>query len=319
MKDTEKSKPQLVHELSELRERCSSLRIIADEFETERKLDEERNSEVIWQQQAILDNIPNTAWFKDRDGSYVAVNDSFGKEVGVAPDDLVGKNDYDIYPPEIAAQYEKDSRNVMATGARTYFEESIVDGVGNIQYMEKVETPIFDDTGETIGIVGIGHDVTDRKEVEVMLRHNCTHDTLTGLYNRAFFEAELDRFARGRNFPLSIVIADVNGLKTVNDSQGHEAGDNLLRVAARIILGAFRGEDVVVRLGGDEFAVLLPGTDKSIAEKAVRRIMRCPEIINGLVSIAFGVACAENKDQMAEALKLSDERMYKDKTNQKEF
>jgi diguanylate cyclase (GGDEF)-like protein len=141
---------------------------------------------------------------------------------------------------------------------------------------------------------------------------------LTGLYNRAFFDEELERLARGRMFPMSIVMADVNGLKTVNDTLGHEQGDILIRLAARLILGAFRAEDIVARIGGDEFAVLLPETEATVAEEAVRRIMSGPEIITGKVSIAFGIASAENKDQIAEALKLSDERMYRDKSAQKE-
>jgi PAS domain S-box-containing protein len=116
---------------------------------------EERISEVMWQQQAILDNIPSIAWLKDRVGRYVAVNDPFGNAFGVAPKNMVGKNDYDIYPPELAVKYEKDSREVMTTGTRTYFEESITDREGNIQYLEKIETPIFNDTGVVIGIIGI--------------------------------------------------------------------------------------------------------------------------------------------------------------------
>ena len=207
----------------------------------------------------------------------------------------------------------------MATGARVYFEESTVDREGKIQYLEKIETPIFNDAGVVIGIIGIAHDITGRKETEVTLRHDSTHDMLTGLYNRAFYDTELERLAHGRMFPMSVVMADINGLKTVNDTLGHEAGDNLIRLAARLIMEAFRADEIVARIGGDEFAVLLPGTDKNVAEKAVGRIKISPEIINGQVSIAFGIASAENKDQLAEALKLSDERMYRDKSNQKEL
>ncbi|MBC7963942.1 MAG: response regulator [Steroidobacteraceae bacterium] len=278
----------------------------------------DRLSEVILQQQAILDNIPNIAWLKDREGSYVAVNEPFSRALGLAPKDLVGKNDYDIYPPELAVKYDQDFRNVMATGTRTYFEESIVDPEGKIRYVEKIETPIFNDEGVVIGIIGIAHDITGRKEVEVSLRHDNTHDILTGLYNRAFYDEELERFARSRMFPVSIVMADVNGLKTVNDTLGHAAGDDLICSAARIILEAFRAEDIVARLGGDEFGVLLPGTAAAVAEEAVGRIMSSPEIVNGQVSIAFGIACAESRDQLTEALKLSDERMYLDKFSQKE-
>jgi diguanylate cyclase (GGDEF)-like protein/PAS domain S-box-containing protein len=296
----------------------SHIILLAMEDITERKLTEERISEVIRQQQAILDNIPNIAWLKDREGIFVAVNDPFSKSFGLAPKDLVGKSVHDIYPPDLAVKYDNEFREVMTSGTRTYFEESIVDGEGKIRHVEKTETPIFNDTGAVIGIIGIAHDFTSRKEVEVSLRYDCAHDILTGLYNRTFFDEELERLAHGRMFPLSIVMADINGLKTANDTLGHDAGDDLIRLSARIILEAFRAEDIVARIGGDEFAVLLPETASTVAEEAVERIMSCPEIINGQVSIAFGIASAENKDQLAEALKLSDERMYRHKSAQKE-
>jgi diguanylate cyclase (GGDEF)-like protein/PAS domain S-box-containing protein len=295
----------------------SHIILLAMEDITARKLAEERISEVMRQQQAILNNIPNIAWLKDKEGRYVAVNDPFCKSLGVESHDLVGKCDHDIYAPELADEYEKNFKDVIATGTRTYYEESIVSLDGVVNFVEKIKTPIFNDSGDVIGIIGIAHDITNRKEIEVALRHDSTHDALTGLYNRAFFEEELERFSHSRMFPVSVVMADVNGLKTVNDTMGHEAGDALIRLAARIIVAEFRAEDIVARIGGDEFVVLLPGTDSNVVEEVVRKIKHRPELSDGKLSIAFGIATAEKKEQLQDAIKLSDARMYQDKSVQK--
>jgi diguanylate cyclase (GGDEF)-like protein len=238
--------------------------------------------------------------------------------LGVTPQDMVGKCDYDIYPPELAGTYEKNFNDVIMSGTRTYYEEYVVDREGNVTFVEKIKTPIFNDNGAVIGIIGIAHDITTHKEIEETLRHDSTHDALTGLYNRAFFDEEFERFAQGRMFPVSIVMADVNGLKAVNDTMGHEAGDALIRLAAHLIMSEFRAEDIVARIGGDEFAVLLPATDFHVVEEVIRKIKSRPEIANGTVGIAFGIATAWSKELLAETLKLSDEKMYLDKAAQKQ-
>lgn len=314
MNDNEKTKAQLIEEIADLRQQCADL----DKSAHESTLEEAKSSEVISQQQVILDNLPDNVWLKDSDGLYVSVNEPFCNEVGVASEEIVGKSDYDIFPPELAAKYEVDLRVVIESGDRTYTEESVVGPDGNTQHLERVETPIFDENGDVSGIIGIGHDITIHKELEITLRHDSTHDKLTGLYNRAFFDTELERLSRSRLFPLSIVIADVNNLKTVNDTLGHEAGDDLIKLAAGIILEEFRSEDIVARIGGDEFAVLLPLTDEKTAEQAVERLKSALEISTDQVSIAFGVAAAENMEQLHRAFNLADERMYQDKSEQKQ-
>ncbi len=144
------------------------------------------------------------------------------------------------------------------------------------------------------------------------------HDPLTGLYNRAFFEAELKRLNVKRQHPLSVIMADVNGLKSVNDLSGHDVGDKLLRKAAKILNLSCRQEDIAVRWGGDEFFLLLPHTDQKNAKKICRRIkQKCYETRNDItptVSMAVGYAVKENcSRKFAEVFHQAEKGMYKDK------
>lgn len=169
--------------------------------------------------------------------------------------------------------------------------------------------------GLTIRVAGTCTDVTEKKMFEEQLRYASTHDQLTGLYNRAFFDAEFDRVKAGRNFPISIVSADVDGLKAVNDNFGHLAGDRLIQLAAQAMKVSFRADDVVARIGGDEFAVILANADATVVKEAVKRVIACQaKMSEGLadytLSISIGSATAERGDQLDEALREADSRMY---------
>jgi diguanylate cyclase (GGDEF)-like protein/PAS domain S-box-containing protein len=173
------------------------------------------------------------------------------------------------------------------------------------------------ETGHDIGVVLVFRDITERKQAEEKLHYLSTHDVLTGLYNRAYFEEELARLERGRHFPVSVIIGDIDRFKAANDVYGHVAGDNLLREAAQVIKAAFRGEDVVTRIGGDEFAVLLPMTDTHATAEAVARIKQSIATYNEAhrtcpLAISFGAATAE-AGPLTETLKEADKRMYREK------
>lgn len=159
-------------------------------------------------------------------------------------------------------------------------------------------------------------------EKEDKLYHLSTHDAMTGLYNRLFFEAELERINRGRNYPVSIIMADLDNLKLVNDTLGHAAGDTLIAAAARALREAFRAEDVVARIGGDEFAVLLESTDTDAAAEAIGRIREAVVRCNGpaaeaFLSLSLGAATAATASQLYETWKLADQRMYAEKGRRK--
>jgi diguanylate cyclase (GGDEF)-like protein/PAS domain S-box-containing protein len=158
----------------------------------------------------------------------------------------------------------------------------------------------------------------ERKLTEERLAWNSFHDSVTGLYNRAFFEEELNRLDVPRNLPLSILMGDVNGLKLVNDGFGHMTGDLLLQRTAEAICRSCREDDVVARWGGDEFAVLLPRTEKSVAHGVVRRIREAVSQVSDLPvrpGIALGAATKEASEESAtEILREAEERMYRSKT-----
>lgn len=171
---------------------------------------------------------------------------------------------------------------------------------------------------EDNGFVCVMRDISDRKQNEERLRYMSTHDALTGFYNRAYVEEEMARLDRSRQFPISVIVADVDCLKKVNDRYGHQSGDELLRLAAQGIAGGFRAEDMVARIGGDEFIIILPEANPDVADRAMARIRNNLAEINQHtrsfpVGVSLGSATAATPGTLDEALRLADQRMYADK------
>lgn len=168
-------------------------------------------------------------------------------------------------------------------------------------------------------IYAAARDVTERKQLEDQLIYQSTHDVLTGLYNRHYYETEITRLQKSRQFPVSILVMDVNELKKVNDALGHDAGDRLLQCAAQGLMAAFRPEDLVARIGGDEFAVVLPRTRLDAAQLAAARVheniarrnQECAEEFS--ISVAIGTACGEPGENLSDVFKKADQAMYREK------
>jgi len=177
-----------------------------------------------------------------------------------------------------------------------------------------------DEGGSAVKVVGTIQDITEYKKAEEEILYLGYHDQLTGLYNRRFYEEELKRLDTERNLPVTIAMADVNGLKLINDSFGHAMGDKLLKKAAEVIRKGCRADDIIARLGGDEFVIILPNTDAFKTEQIVKRIkgLLLKEKIGSIdISITFGHETKNNKEEdIQEIVKNTEDHMYRHKLSE---
>lgn len=189
---------------------------------------------------------------------------------------------------------------------------------GTERHISDSAAPILQkESGEVQGVVIVFRDITEERAQQDAIEYLSYHDQLTGLYNRRYFEEQLVRLDDPANLPLSIIMADLNGLKLTNDAFGHQMGDELLQKAAAIISGCCRSEDVVARWGGDEFVILLPKTSAQGAEMVVKRIEQSllnEKVGSVYLSLSLGWRTKYNEAQQIQGLfQQAETQMYRTK------
>ncbi|NLK73005.1 MAG: PAS domain S-box protein [Clostridiales bacterium] len=197
--------------------------------------------------------------------------------------------------------------NHTAIISRQGVEKSIADSAA----------PIKNKQGQIFGVVLVFRDVDEAKKKEEEVLYLSFHDKLTGLYNRAFFEEQLKLQETKGEYPFSIIIGDVNGLKITNDVFGHAEGDNILKKIAKILTKCCRKEDTIARWGGDEFIVLLPKAEEFETDEICKRIQEeCNKTTSHTIrlSIALGRATKyEKNEKHFNVIKMAEEMMYRQK------
>ena len=259
----------------------------------------------------IAENVTDVIFRQDMNLNIIYVSPSaahlFGYSIKEAPKlktkDFMTPDSFkraiDSFQKEAALAKEKKNTDIPL------MEYEYVRKDGSTFWGELKVTFLRDSKDCLVGVQGILRDISDRKKVEEKLKYMSFHDSLTGLYNRAYFEEELKRLDTKRQFPLSFIMGDVNSLKLINDAFGYIEGDLLLCKCSRILEECCRKEDIVARWGGDEFLILLPKTTEENVARLINRIIKkCRNESTKKIplSISLGVSTKNNPDQDTSAI-----------------
>ena len=266
--------------------------------------------------QIVLNSIPASIFYTDREHRFIRANKAFCKSLGIPLEQIIGKTFTELFPnlpAEQLSHYFEVSDQVMASGmAKRGFIETLPSVRGR-RWIQNNRLPYRDDDGNIVGVICLAIDVNDLRETEDKLWYMSFHDVLTGLYNRSYFEEELSRLEKGRQFPISVVAVKVDDLLAVNERDGIAAGNELLKETAKI-LKIFRTEDLVARIGGDRFAALMPSSDQSIGENVLLRLRRTVEAHNKQqtsepLNLSIGLATGEKGCSLSDLLAQAEARM----------
>jgi len=228
----------------------------------------------------------------------------------------------DLVHPEDRSAVHQAYRDSIHEGKSNYeIQHRIIRmDTSEVRHVHERCEHIRDHTGAIVRSVGMVQDITEQKVYEQKLEYISLHDQLTDLYNRNFFDTELHRLEKSREYPITIISADLDGLKLINDTLGHSKGDEMLIASANALRNSLRQSDILARIGGDEFGAILPNTDQASGEAIYNRILENIKAFNLShaelpLSLSVGLATAEKAEEanLHELLKTADECMYREK------
>ncbi len=210
---------------------------------------------------------------------------------------------------------------VIATGKPVSVRHKHFDHNGKLLYIDVSSTPLFDSTGQhVVQIVESHRDVTETVQMEKQLQHMATTDRLTQVYNRLKFDDELKRqieWAHSSRNSLGLIMFDLDHFKEVNDTFGHDVGDEVLKQTVNLVQRHIRKSDTLARWGGEEFMIITPLTDifelKTILETLRSRIEQYPHAGVGSVTASFGGSVLKPTDTISSLIKRVDAALYQSK------
>ena len=209
------------------------------------------------------------------------------------------------------------------------YEIEIFDSKGNKCWLEVLENPIYDETGQCLGLEGIAHDITLLKQTQEQLNRLSYYDDLTGLPNRRLFTDRVKQIitlSHRQQQTMALLFLDLDRFKIINDSLGHAVGDEVLKETATRLQAQLRDSDIAARIGGDEFTLILPDTDATAAEVVATKVLQSfltPFILNEqqfTLGSSIGIAIYPQDGTTADTLlQQADNAMYFAKKTKKGY
>jgi len=271
---------------------------------------------------ALVETTSDSIWEIDENGRYTYVSPKVEHLLGYKLEEVIGKTPFDFMPPDevnrIAALFQNISELRKPFSG---LENVNLRKDGQEVVLETSGTPIFDGQGKYSGYFGFERDITERKRVGEKVQYLATHDVLTGLPNRSMFSQLLNhaiQAAQRYQRQLAVLFIDLDRFKIINDTLGHEAGDQLLQKIATQLKQSLRAVDVVARLGGDEFVILIEEVGNSdhvatVARKILAGIIKPITLMEQEYRITASIGiCMYPKDAEDERslMKNADIAMY---------
>ncbi len=278
----------------------------------------------------ITENTSDVIWVMNmKTMNYVYISPSIKQLRGISVEEAMAENFAESMTPESAQALIENENNEKTLEKFLEDPEHPQLYIHEIQQKCKNGDVIWVETStkyrlndqNEIECVGTSRNIEERKRAEQEILFLSYRDQMTGLYNRRFFEEEIKRLDTPRNLPIAIIVGDLNKLKFINDTYGHDDGDEYIIKTAQAIRASCRADDIASRWGGDEFVVLLPKTDQAAVAKIVSRIeANCQTMqVQGIaVSLALGVCLKTSVEQsIVEVIRCADDNMYKNKAIQR--
>jgi len=273
--------------------------------------------------QQLFDESNESIALLDEQANIIQVNRSFEKLFLYKNDNIVGlKIDNLILPEEL--NYEGKNYSDEVIKGKDIKTECIRKNKNNERINVSLHAFQIKLGNGEIGIYAIYNDISKRISEVEKIKYLSSHDQLTGIFNRRYYKEEINRLNLSRRLPISIVIADIDGLKLVNDKYGHNEGDNYIKTVVGVINNTIRGEDIFARIGGDEFAIVLMETTKNAAKYIVDRINEKIYQINKKTAYNLGVSmgiATKTVERIAlyDLITDADNRMYESKKKKKKL